>query len=84
MVFCIIIIIVIIIIIYGYIYISNFRKQRSGFIQLEVGGAHLDEPNAFANAFAQHFRSVYNNNCPIDFPPLSQSSEFLSLAPISD
>jgi hypothetical protein len=53
-------------------------------IQLEVDGAHLDEPSAVADAFAKHFQSVCNNHCPMDFPSLSQSSEFLSIAPISD
>jgi hypothetical protein len=65
-------------------YVSNFRKHKSGSIQPEVDGAHLDEPSAVAAAFAKHFQSVYNNHCPMGFPPLSQSSEFLSLAPISD
>jgi hypothetical protein len=65
-------------------YVSNFRNQRSGSIQLEVNGSHLVQPNAVADAFARHFQSVYNNNCPTDFSPLAQSSEFLSLAPISD
>jgi hypothetical protein len=65
-------------------YVSNFRKHKSGSIQVEVDGAHLDESSAVADAFAKHFQSVYINNCPMDFPPLSQSSEFLSFAPVSD
>jgi hypothetical protein len=65
-------------------YVSNFRKHRSGSIQLEVVGTHLVQPDAVADAFAKHFKSVYNNHCSMDFPPLSQSSNILSLAPISD
>ncbi|PNF41595.1 hypothetical protein B7P43_G11563 [Cryptotermes secundus] len=65
-------------------YVSNFRKHRSGFIHLEVGGTHLVQPEAVADAFARHFQSVYNNHCSKDIHPLSPSSEFLSLAPISD
>jgi hypothetical protein len=65
-------------------YISNFRKQRSDSVQLNVDGTHLVQPNAVADAFAKHFKSVYNNHCSMDFPPLSQSSDILSLAPISD
>jgi hypothetical protein len=64
--------------------VSSFRKHRSGCIQLQVEGVHLEDPTAVADAFAKHFQSLYNIHCPIDFPPLSQLSEFLSLAPISD
>jgi hypothetical protein len=64
--------------------ISNFRKQRSGSIRLNVDGKHLAEPTAFADAFAKHFQSVHNNCCSIDLPRLSQCSEFLSLVPVSD
>jgi hypothetical protein len=65
-------------------YIFNFRKHRSGSIQLEVDGAHLIQTNAVADAFAKHFQSVYNSHYSMDFPHLSQSSEFLSLAHFSD
>jgi hypothetical protein len=41
---------------------------------------YLDEPNAFADAFANHFQSVYNIHCPVESPPHSQSYEFLPLA----
>jgi hypothetical protein len=51
---------------------------------LEVDGAHFIQHSAIAHAFFTHFQSVYNNHCRMDIPPLSQSSEFLSLAPISD
>jgi hypothetical protein len=53
-------------------------------IQLEVDGTHLLQSNAIADAFAKHYKSVYNNHCSMDFPPLSQSSDILSLAPISE
>jgi hypothetical protein len=65
-------------------YISNFRKQRSSSIQINVNGTYFIEPTAVADAFAKHFQSVYNNCDPLDSPPLSHSSGFLSLAPISD
>jgi hypothetical protein len=66
--------------------LSNFRKHRSGSIQLEVDNTHLVQPNAVADTFAKHFQSVYtrNNLCSAEFSPLSQSSEFLSMASISD
>jgi hypothetical protein len=57
---------------------------ESDYVQLEVDEAHLVQPSAVANAFAKHFQSVYNNHCPVDITPLSQSSEFVSLDPISD
>jgi hypothetical protein len=37
-----------------------------------------------ADTFAKHFQSLYNIHCPTDLPHISQPSEFLSLAPISD
>jgi hypothetical protein len=49
-----------------------------------VDGAFLVEPSAVVDAFAKHFQSVYNNHCPMDPTPLSQSSELLSHAHISD
>jgi hypothetical protein len=36
-------------------YVSNFRKHRSGSIQLNVDGTHLVEPIRVADAFAKHF-----------------------------
>ncbi|PNF36765.1 hypothetical protein B7P43_G11156, partial [Cryptotermes secundus] len=65
-------------------YISNFRKHRSGSIHLEVDGTHRAQPEAVADAFAKHFQSVYNNHFSKVIHPVSQSSEFVSLAPISD
>jgi hypothetical protein len=63
--------------------VASFRKRNSTSIQLEVDGTHLAEPYNVADAFAKHFQSVYNTSCTGVFPSLSQSSEFLSLAPIS-
>jgi hypothetical protein len=57
-------------------YASNFRKHRSGSIQLNVDGTHLVEPIRVADAFAKHFQSVYNNCCSMDFNHLSLS-EFM-------
>jgi hypothetical protein len=63
---------------------ASYRKRNSTSIQLEVDGTHLAEPYNVADAFAKHFQSVYNTPCAGVFPSLSQSSEFLSLAPISE
>jgi hypothetical protein len=63
-------------------YVSNFRKHRSSSIQLNVDGTHLVKPSVDVDASAKLFQSDYNNYCSMDFSPLSQSSEFLSLAPI--
>jgi hypothetical protein len=65
-------------------YVSNFRKHGTGSVQLEVDGAHFVQPSAVADAFAKHFQSVYNKHCPVDITPLSRSSEFESLASVSD
>jgi hypothetical protein len=63
-------------------YVAHYRKRNSTSIQLEVDGTHLAEPYKVADAFAKHFQSVYNTPCTGVFPSLS--SEFLSLAPISE
>jgi hypothetical protein len=55
-------------------------KHRSGYIELEVDGAHLVQPSAAADVFAMHCQYAYNSQCPIYTPPpLLQSSEFLLL-----
>jgi hypothetical protein len=65
-------------------YVSNFRKHRPGSFQLNVAGTHVVDPTAVAEAFSQHFQSVYSSCIPMDTPPISNSSDFLSLAPVSD
>ncbi|PNF28673.1 hypothetical protein B7P43_G08234 [Cryptotermes secundus] len=65
-------------------YVSSFRKHTLGYIQLQVYGLHLDEPTVVAYTFEKHFQSLYDTHCPIDLPPLSQPTEFLTLASISD
>jgi hypothetical protein len=64
--------------------VASYRKRNSTSVQLEVDGTHLAEPYNVADAFAKHFQSVYNTPCTGVFPSLSQSSEFFSLAPISE
>jgi hypothetical protein len=65
-------------------YLASYRKGNSTSIQLEVDGTHLAETYKVADAFAKHLQSVYNTPCTGVFPSLSQSSEFLSSAPISE
>jgi hypothetical protein len=65
-------------------YVASYRKRNSTSVQLEVDGTHLAEPCNVADAFAKYFQSVYNTPCTGVFPSLLQSSEFLSLAPISE
>jgi hypothetical protein len=64
--------------------VASFRKISSISIQLEVDGKHLMEPCDVADEFSKHFQSVYNNPGPVVFPTHSSSSEFLSLAPVSN
>jgi hypothetical protein len=64
--------------------VASHRKKNSTYIQLEVDGTNLVEPTEVADAFAKHFLSVYNIPCPGVSPLPSRSSEFLSLAPISE
>jgi hypothetical protein len=40
---------------------SNFKKNKSYSFQLVVDGTHLVEPYQVAEAFANHFKSVYDN-----------------------
>jgi hypothetical protein len=40
--------------------------------------------SAVADVFAKHFQYIYNNFSPADTPSLLRSSEFLSLAAITD
>jgi hypothetical protein len=63
---------------------ASFRKRNCNSIQLEVNGKHLIQPNDVADEFSKHFQSVYNSPCPVVFPTLLSSSEFLTLAPVSD
>jgi hypothetical protein len=42
------------------------------------------KPNDVADEFSKHFQSEYNNPCPVVFPILLSSSEFLTLASVSD
>jgi hypothetical protein len=63
--------------------VSASRKESCGFIQLQDEG-YIDGSSAADDAFAKHFQSVYNNIVLRTSPPFMQSSELLSLAPISD
>jgi hypothetical protein len=64
-------------------YVACFRKATFNSIQLEVDGKHLVKPNDVAEEFSKHFQSVYNDPCPVIFPILLSSSEFLPMAPVS-
>jgi hypothetical protein len=63
---------------------DTFLGDSSGSIQREFDGAQPVKCNSFADALTKHFQSDYNNHCPMYIPRLSQSSEFLPFAPISN
>jgi hypothetical protein len=65
-------------------YLTSFRKRNSTSIQLVVDGKYLIKLCKVAHKFSKHFQSVYNNSFPVVFPIYSSSSEFLTLAPVSD
>jgi hypothetical protein len=65
-------------------YVASYRKRNSASIQPDVDSTHLAEPYKVSDAFSKHFQSVYNTLCSIVFPSLSQSSECLSSALISE
>jgi hypothetical protein len=64
--------------------VAYFRKRNSNSVQLEVHGKHLIEHCEVADEFSKHFQPVYNSLCPVVFPTLLSSSEFIHLAPVSD
>jgi hypothetical protein len=61
-------------------YVSSFRKSDNNSIDLEVTGNLLSQPREFAEAFADYFKSVFNNPYLRDSSTASQSSDSLSLA----
>jgi hypothetical protein len=65
-------------------YVASYRKRNSTSIQLDVDCTHLAEPYKVADAFAKHFQPVYSTLCTGVFLSLSQSSEFASLALVSE
>jgi hypothetical protein len=65
-------------------YVVTFRTRNSISLQLEVGGKYLIEPIEVVDEFSKHSQSVYKSPCPVVFPTHSSSSEFYSLAPVSD
>jgi hypothetical protein len=62
--------------------VASFRKRNSNSVQLDVDAKHLIKLYGVADYFSKHLQSVYNNPCPVVFPILSSSSEFLFLTPI--
>jgi hypothetical protein len=64
--------------------VASVMKRNSVSILLEVDCKHLIESCDVSDQFSKHFQSVNSNLCPIAFPTFSSSSEFLSLAPVSD
>jgi phage anti-repressor protein len=53
-------------------YVSNFRKNKLNSFQLVVDGTHLAEPHQVAEAFANHFKSVYDNTVfKVSFNPIT-------------
>lgn len=65
-------------------YVSSFRKSDNNSVDLEVNGHHLSQPREDAEAFANYFKSVFNNPYLRDSSTSFQSSDSLSLAPVSD
>jgi hypothetical protein len=65
-------------------YVSSFRKSENNSNDLEVNGNHLSQPREVAEACADYFKSVFNKPYLRDSSTASQSSDSLSLAPVSD
>jgi hypothetical protein len=64
--------------------LSYFRKHICCSIHLNINGTHLAELIAIDDASAKHFKSAHNNCRSIDLSRPSHSSEFLSLARVSE
>jgi hypothetical protein len=65
-------------------YVTSFRKRNSTYIQPEIDGKHVAEPDEAAYEFSKHFQSLYNNSCSHAPSTILSSFDFLTLAPISD
>jgi hypothetical protein len=65
-------------------YVSLFRKSDNNSIDLEVDGKNLSQPRDVAEAFAEYFKSVFNNPYLRDSFTASQSPDSLFLASVSD
>jgi hypothetical protein len=69
--------------------VSNFRKNKSNSFQLVIDGTHLAEPYQVAEAFANHFKSVYDNAASkVSFNPIISfdvaSTDNLSVFSVTD
>jgi hypothetical protein len=60
--------------------LAFFKKRNSNYLELDVDGMDLAE----SCEFAKHFHQVCKNPCPVVFPNLSSTSQFLCLAPAFD
>jgi hypothetical protein len=50
--------------------VSNFKRKDNIFIPLKINDHFVPEPRNMADAFANHFKSIFNICClPITFPP---------------
>jgi hypothetical protein len=65
-------------------YVSQFNKTNTDFIHLEMNGILINLPHAFTEAFSKYFQPVYSSSCPRTFPFINQSTEALSLTPVSN
>jgi hypothetical protein len=67
-------------------YISKFKTNDLSVAQIEIGNKIIAEPRLIADAFADHFSSIFNSSSSVHAPNNSDftSSDFLNIPYISD
>jgi hypothetical protein len=64
-------------------YISNIRRKDNTFTQIKVDDHFVTDPENIYDAFANHFKSIFNTSCPTITAPQSVTAYFLPTAPVS-
>jgi hypothetical protein len=71
---------------YFWKYISKFKRNDQSVIQIGIGNRIIKEPQFIAEAFADHFSSIFNSSSSVNTPNNSDctSSDSLNIPYISD
>jgi len=65
-------------------YVSSFRKSFKNFIEVEVDRNYLSQPREVSEAFAEYFRTSYNNDYVREPSSASRSADSLPLVYVCD
>jgi hypothetical protein len=64
-------------------YVYNFRRKDNTFTQIKVDDHFVIDPKNIADAFVNHFKSIFNTSCPTITASQPVTTDFLPTAPIS-